>query len=135
VYQVLSMCCTTINNFYEPLRKLIHRKLAARDWRRSTQATYNLQQLMSFEVKAAGSGADWFLGCSKEKRKRMAPTHARIITPFVPLGMFTEEQPPKIYEFPLAASPYQDDQFAIPGIEPAANEATPQDAPLKRFWV
>ena len=47
----------------------------------------------------------------------MAPTHARIITPFVPLGMFTEEQIPQVYEFLLAASPYQDNHFSIPGIE------------------
>ena len=111
------MCCTTINNFYEPLRKLIQRKLAARELRRSSQATYNLQQVISFDVKAEGSGADSFLGLSKEKRKRMAPTHARIITPFVPLGMFTEEQIPQVYEFLLAASPYQDNHFSIPGIE------------------
>jgi hypothetical protein len=71
------------------------------------QATYNLQQVISFDVKAEGSGADSFLGCREEKRKRMAPTHARIITPFVPLGMFTEEQIPQVYEFKGSFTSYR----------------------------
>ncbi len=111
------MCCTTINNFYEPLRKLIVRRHAARDMNLSMQGSFNLQQVISFDVKPVGSGVDWFLGVSEEKMKRMAPTHARIITPGVPLGIFTEEQSESVIDVPLVLSPYDENQYCIPGSE------------------
>ena len=113
------MCSTTINNFYEPLRKLIVRKQAARDMNLSMQGSFNLQQVVSFEVKTVGSGVDWFLGVSAEKKKRMAPTHARIITPFVPLGIFTEEQRESVIEVSLVSSPYDENLYCIPGSQHA----------------
>jgi hypothetical protein len=83
------------------------------------QGSFNLQQVISLEVKTVGSGVDWFLGLSAEKLKRMAPTHARIITPCVPLGIFAEEQRESVIEVSLVSSPYDENLYCIPGSQHA----------------
>ena len=116
------MCVTTINNFYEPLKKLIARKLAARELSRS-KVCYNLQEVLQFTVNVKGAGTDWLFGSSKEKLKRMAPTHARFITPSVPVGMFTEELSEFVFEIPLVNIEGNDRQYSSPGSECATSEA------------
>jgi hypothetical protein len=115
------MCVTTINNFYEPLKKLVARKLAARDLS-LTKVCYNLQEVFQFTVNVKGSSTDWLFGSSKEKLKRMAPTHARFITPSVPVGMFTEELPESVFEIPLD-NPEGDFKKCSNGMERATSEA------------
>jgi hypothetical protein len=56
----------------------------------------------------------------------MAPTHARIITPFVPLGIFTEEQNSCACELPL--EPFDDGSgstisYRVPGSSSHADRA------------
>jgi hypothetical protein len=121
VYQVLATC-SAIKNYYEPLKRRIDAKQKAR--KASQEANFNLQEIKSFEVKAEGSGVnEWFgMKCSKAKLKRMAPTHARITTPYVPMGMFTEEQRERVYEIPLVEIPDEggnfSNRFGMPGREP-----------------
>jgi hypothetical protein len=71
---------------------------------------------LAFEVKTEASGAiEWFSGISEAKLKRMAPTHARITTPYVPLGMFANEQLETVHEIPLIA--VESNRFGLPGRE------------------
>jgi hypothetical protein len=96
------------------LKKRIVVKQAARE--ASKQATFNAQQVLAFEVKTEASGAiEWFSGISEAKLKRMAPTHARITTPYVPLGMFANEQLETVHEIPLVA--VESNRFGLPGRE------------------
>jgi len=108
--------CQAMKQFYVPLKKRIECKLAAREVSKHA-TTFNMQQVMSLEIKAEGSGVEWLFGCSEAKMKRMAPTHARITTPFVPLGMFTEEQRERVYEVPIVPSAFENNRFSIPGTD------------------